>query len=132
MPGDPQLFKTIDTIVDEKNIVDEVFEFSEYNKNAATHTHNLRMQIGSLVILLRNLNPPRLCNGTCLFIKRITGKLLEANTLTVQFKGEIVSCLPRVSTISPESPIPFKRLRFPIRLVFTMAIDKSQSQTISI
>ncbi|GFV91961.1 ATP-dependent DNA helicase [Trichonephila clavipes] len=69
--------------------------------------HNLQLKIDFLVILLRNLNPPRLCNGTCLFIEIITEKLLEANILTAKFKEKIV-LLPHVPLISPESPIPFK------------------------
>ncbi|GFX69579.1 hypothetical protein TNCV_1769481 [Trichonephila clavipes] len=43
--------------------------------------HNLRLNIGSLVILLRNLNSSRLCNYTRLALKRITINLLEATIL---------------------------------------------------
>ncbi|GFT70537.1 ATP-dependent DNA helicase [Trichonephila clavipes] len=58
--------------------------------------HTLRLKIGSLVILLRNLNPPRLCNGTRFVIKRITGNLLEATILILKFKG--LSCVATYST----------------------------------
>ncbi|GFY22131.1 ATP-dependent DNA helicase [Trichonephila clavipes] len=83
LPDDPLLFKTIDTIVDENKTVNFPTEFLNSLDITRMPPHNLRLKIGSLVIFLRNLNPPRLCNDTCLFIKRTTGKLLEAITLTV-------------------------------------------------
>ncbi|GFX16958.1 ATP-dependent DNA helicase [Trichonephila clavipes] len=102
--------KKIDTIVDEN----ETEIFLNSLDILGMPSHNLRSKIGSLVILLRYLNTPRLCNGTRLVIKRITGNLLEETILNVQFKGEIV-LLPRIPLIPSESAIPFKRLQFQIR-----------------
>ncbi|GFW26037.1 ATP-dependent DNA helicase [Trichonephila clavipes] len=115
-------FKSTRTIVDEN----ETVKFFNSLNILGTPPHNLRLKIGALVILLRNLNPPRLCNGTRLVIKRIAGNLLEATILIVRFKSEIV-LLPRIPLIPSESPIPFKRLQFQIRLAFAMTINKSQS-----
>ncbi|GFW09118.1 ATP-dependent DNA helicase [Trichonephila clavipes] len=97
-------FKSIDSIVDENKTVNSPTEYLNYLDISGMSPRNLRLKIGSLVTLLRNLNPPRLCNGTCLFIKRIIRKLLEANILTATIKEEII-LLPRVPLISPESPI---------------------------
>ncbi|GFW12955.1 hypothetical protein TNCV_3328871 [Trichonephila clavipes] len=45
------------------------------------------------------------------------GKILEATILIGKFQGEVV-LLPRIPMIPSDSPIPFKRSQFPIRLAF--------------
>ncbi|GFX01115.1 ATP-dependent DNA helicase [Trichonephila clavipes] len=101
--------KSIDTTVDEKESV--VFLYSL--DILGMPPYNLLWKISSLVILLRNLSTPRLCNGTRLVFKRITGNLLKATILIVKFKGEKkIVLLPRIPLIPSESAIPFKRLHF--------------------
>ncbi|GFV30566.1 ATP-dependent DNA helicase [Trichonephila clavipes] len=124
-------YKSIDTIVDENKPLNFPAEFLNSLDTSGTPPHNLPLKIGSLIILLRNLILPRTYNSTLLVIKRITGKLLEENILTIKFKGEIVLSA-RIPQKSSESPIPFERLQFLIRLVFEMTINKSQRQTTSI
>jgi ATP-dependent DNA helicase PIF1 len=85
--------------------------------------HNLQLKVGSLVILLRNLNPPRLCNGTRLVIKKLMKNVIEAIVLNVKFCENIL--LPRIPIIPTDVPIQFKCLQFPIRLAFAMTINKS-------
>ncbi|GFS57829.1 hypothetical protein TNCV_2909211 [Trichonephila clavipes] len=55
-----QLCQSIDTIVDGN----ETVKLLNSLDILGMPPHNLRLKIGSLVILLRNLNPPKLCNGT--------------------------------------------------------------------
>jgi len=93
--------------------------------------HNLRLKIGSPIILFRNLNAPKLYNGTRLVIKKIMTNVIEATILNVKFVGEVV-LLPRIPIIPSNSPIPFRRLQFPIRLAFVMTINRSQGQKMSI
>ncbi|GFV89840.1 ATP-dependent DNA helicase [Trichonephila clavipes] len=59
------------------------------------------------------------------------GNILEANILIGKFQGEVV-LLPRIPMIPSDSPIPFKRLQFPIRLLFAMTVNMSQGQTMKI
>ncbi|GFW18638.1 ATP-dependent DNA helicase [Trichonephila clavipes] len=55
------------------------------------------------------------------------GNILEATILIVKFQGEVV-LLPRIPMIPSDSPLPFKRLQFPIRLAFATTINKSQGK----
>jgi len=70
LPGDLMSFKSIDTTVDENETVNFPTEFLNSMDIPGMPIHNLRLKIGSTVILLCNLYPPRLCNGLRLVIKR--------------------------------------------------------------
>ncbi|GFT93444.1 ATP-dependent DNA helicase [Trichonephila clavipes] len=87
--------------------------------------HVLTLKIGVPIILLRNINPPRLCNGTRLSVKKMMNNVIEATILTGKFKGEDV-LLPRIPMIPTDMPFEFKRLQFPVRLAFAMTINKAQ------
>ncbi|GFU47737.1 ATP-dependent DNA helicase [Trichonephila clavipes] len=70
LPGDLMSFKSIGTVVDENESVNFPIEFLNSLDIPGMPPHNLRLKIRSPIILLRNLNPPQLCNGTRLVIKR--------------------------------------------------------------
>jgi ATP-dependent exoDNAse (exonuclease V) alpha subunit len=131
LPGDLVSYKSIDTVCNDAEAVNYPAEFLNSLDLPGIPPHNLQLKVGSPVILLRNLNPPRLCNGTRLVIKRLMKNIVEAVILNGKFEGENI-LVPRIPIIPTDMPIEFKRLQFPIRLAFAMTINKSQGQTLSV
>jgi ATP-dependent DNA helicase PIF1 len=90
--------------------------------------HNLILKIGCPIVLVRNLNVKQgLCNGSRLIVTDT-----RENFITVKFpNGNDTFMIPRIPLVAQESSIPFhlKRLQFPVRLAFSMTINKSQGQT---
>ncbi|KAF7284075.1 hypothetical protein GWI33_022692 [Rhynchophorus ferrugineus] len=39
--------------------------------------HNLKLKVGSVIIMLRNINQPRLCKGTRLAVKKMMNNVIE-------------------------------------------------------
>ncbi|KAG2215865.1 hypothetical protein INT45_004468 [Circinella minor] len=82
-------------------------------------------------MLVRNLNTSQgLCNRTRLICISFRRNVIEAQIATGTHIGEIV-LLPRITITSKKSecPIEFQCTQFPIRLAFSMTINKAQGQT---
>ncbi|XP_071035290.1 uncharacterized protein [Parasteatoda tepidariorum] len=71
LPGSEITFKSIDTVVDPDEVVNYLADFLNSLDLPGMPPHNFRLKIGSPIILLRNLNAPKLCNGTRQAIKKI-------------------------------------------------------------
>ena len=82
------------------------------------------------IIVLRNINQPKICNGTRLANKALMTNTIEATILTGHFKGEDV-LIPRIPMIPTDMPFEFKKLQIPICLAFAMTINKSQCQILT-
>ena len=100
---------------------------------AALPPHHLELKTDCPVMLLRNLDQSMgLCNGTRLQVKHIGSKTLDCRILGGEHDG-VRHLIPRIPLAPPDSNslhAPFRRIQFPVRLAFSMTINKSQGQSL--
>ena len=131
MPGSLQIYKSIDTTCDADDAVNYTMEFLNTLEPSGVPSHILELKIGAPIMLLRNLHPPSLCNGTRLSVKKLMPNIIQATIMTGQAAGEDVF-IPRIPIIPSDLPFQFKRLQFPVRLSFAMSINKAQGQSLKV
>jgi len=107
-------------------------EFLNSLNMAGVPPHKLRLQVGSPIILLRNMTGG-LANGTRLIVSKLMDRVIEAKVATGPAAGKYV-LIPRLKiTPSDVEGMPFTlvRLQFPVRAAYAMTINKSQGQTLA-
>jgi ATP-dependent DNA helicase PIF1 len=90
--------------------------------------HKLKLKVGVLILLLRNLNQSiGLCNGMKLIVKRLGQHVIEAEIIIGNNVGKRVF-IPRIimSPSGTDWPFVLCCCQFPIRMAFVMTINKSQ------
>ncbi|GFQ96604.1 ATP-dependent DNA helicase [Trichonephila clavata] len=93
--------------------------------------HNFILKVGAPIMLIRNIDAPRLCNGTRLIVRKLMQHVIQATVLTGCAKGEDVF-IPRIPIIPSDSTAQFKRIQFLLKLCFAITINKSQGQSLGI
>eukprot|EP00106_Octopus_bimaculoides_P023239 XP_014790681.1 PREDICTED: ATP-dependent DNA helicase PIF1-like [Octopus bimaculoides] len=132
IPGSLYVYKSMDSFPNPDQVVNYPIEFLNSLEPPEMPPHKLRLKVGTPVMLLRNLNPTTLCNGTHLVIKKAMQNVLEATIISGYGTGDVF--IPRIPLTPSDADIPFtfRRLQFPIRTSFAMSINKSQGQMLSI
>ena len=133
IPGENHCLFSTDTPISEGQNITYPVEFLNQFETNGLPAHEIILKPKSIIVLMRNLNLVEgLSNGTRLFVTKINNHVIEGQILSGKNKGKTIF-IPRIS-LSPdesESPFPFKRRQFPIRLAFSLTVNKSQGQTIN-
>jgi len=85
VPGESKIYQSINTVTDPSQAAFYPVEYLESLEMSGIPSHLLELKIGVPVILLRNLDPPKLCNGTRLCVKRLHSYVIEATILTGKY-----------------------------------------------
>ncbi|XP_066161913.1 uncharacterized protein [Oryza sativa Japonica Group] len=137
VPGDSRVYLSCDTISKSSEQIpdfDLLYPPEFLNSINATNfpTHKLVLKEGVVVMLLRNLNQSiGLCNGTRLLVTVLGDRILQCIVLTGSNIGETVY-IPRITlgTTKMKWPFTLQRRQFPVRVCYSMTINKSQGQTL--
>ncbi|XP_067949939.1 ATP-dependent DNA helicase PIF1-like [Watersipora subatra] len=131
LPGNSKTFTSTDTSLNDDAAVEYPVEFLNSLDLPGLPAHRLQLKIGTPIMLLRNLNPPKLCNGTWLIVTQMFSHVLQAKNVSAFGRLESVF-IPRIPIIPTNLPFEFKRIQFPIRVCFAMTINKLQGQSLKV
>ena len=136
-PGDERIYQSADSVAVEEG-ADAPYqqpypaEFLNSLTASGLPLSRLCLKRGCPLMLLRNLKvKDGLCNGTRLQLLEMTNRLLHCRIFGGTHDGKEV-LIPRI-TLEPSNealPIKLQRRQFPVRLAFSMTINKSQGQSL--
>lgn len=131
-PGEHKVYFSADSVKEENHKDSLPIEFLNSLTPSGVPDHNLKLKLGAPLMLLRNLQagPNRtLKNGTRMVLVQMMDKVLECEIAVGTNKGERIF-LPRIPHYDrgDEFPFTFVRRQFPVRLAFSVTINKGQGQ----
>ena len=137
-PGPEKLFPSVDFIPtseqtgEDDPLLNYPVEYLNAINCGSLPLSKLKLKVGCPVMVLKNLDAANgVCNGSRGILTRWRNRVLEVKLLTGDHAGETVF-IPRISNQPSDEQNAFKftRRQFPIRLCFSMTINKSQGQSV--
>ena len=127
VPGEAKVYKSIDRTCEPEDEVIYTREFlNSRNDISGVPPHQLSLKIGTPIMLLRNLDPPNLVNGTRLVVKKLMNHVIEAKIITGPGASNDTVFVPRIPIEPKGLTFRFRRLQFPVVPCYAMSINKSQ------
>ena len=133
LPGELKTYFSTDSVTcnNDEEVQNYPVEFINSLTPSGMPPHCLNLKVGAIVMLLRNLSINQgLCNGTRMKVLRLHENCVEASVLSGSARGSIV-LIPRIKLNPTDINVPFTlhRTQFPLRLSYSMTINKAQGQT---
>ena len=135
IPGEEKVYSSWDyTKYEEKRLSYSMKTLNNCKDNSLP-AHKIKLKVGIPIILIRNINQRRgECNGTRCVVTKLLDHIIQAQILEGDYKGKFI-LIPRIKCTSNLSKkvLPFQliRLQFPIKLCFSITINKAQGQTLN-
>jgi hypothetical protein len=131
--GAPTEYLSADRVVcdDDQEANNYPVEFLHSITPSGMPPHRLILKSGAVIMLLRNIDIKKgLCNGTRLIVHHALKHIIDAKVLTGACRGARIF-IPRIKLAPSDVNLPFilERRQFPIRLAYSMTINKAQGQT---
>ena len=115
----------------DKIVIDYPEEFLQSVQLSGMSLQELKLKVGAIVMLLRNLNMREgLCNGTRMRVVKLNYYSIEGVIISGNHRGERV-LIPRIKLLTNTTKLPFTmaRIQIPVMPAFAMTINKSQGQS---
>ena len=131
LPGAQRVYLSVDQVIcdDSEEQQNYLIEFINSLTPSGMPEHRLCLKVGSIIMLLRNLDIQRgLCNGTRLTVKEMYDNLIVADTVAIDKQRVLIL---RIKLAPSDANLPFvlERRQLPVRLAYSTTINKAQGQT---
>ena len=137
-PGPSEVFHSVDCIPTSEQLgqddplLNYPVEYLNNINSGSLPLAKLELKIGCPVMVLKNLDAANgVCNGSRGILTRYSNRVLEVRLLTGDHAGKTVF-IPRMGNQpgADENAFKFTRRQFPIRVCFSMTINKLQGQSV--
>lgn len=100
-PNEQVRYESVDKVLKGEEAIHYPVEFLHTLNPPGIPPYVFQLKIGTPIMLLRNLNPPKLCNGTRFQVKVLHKNVIEAMIFTGKYEGETVF-IPRIPLITSD------------------------------